>query len=174
VGPVSILVYYPALRLRGLRMLMNPFVRMLMLRLRNLCVGLGDRGSLRVLGEICRIHRLEVFDMYCVGTDISLVSFLVCAGCDLPAESTSATTTVSPWFYLISPVYLYAVWIHIPRRPKCLPQEVVIQVPDTISGTCLAFPSGRDHWYNVLFELPPTLAAKAAYNVSLSISLFRT
>jgi hypothetical protein len=41
-------------------MLMNPFVRMLMLRLRNLCVGLGDLESLLALGEICRIRNIEI------------------------------------------------------------------------------------------------------------------
>ena len=53
-----ILAYYPALMLRGLRMLVNPFVRMLKLRLRNLCVGLEDLESLLVLGETCRIHSI--------------------------------------------------------------------------------------------------------------------
>jgi hypothetical protein len=43
-----------------LRMLVNPFVRMLKLRLRNLYVGLGDLDALRVLGEIYRIHSIEI------------------------------------------------------------------------------------------------------------------
>jgi hypothetical protein len=41
-------------------MLVNPFVRMLKLRLRNLCVGRGDLESLLVLSEICRIRNIEI------------------------------------------------------------------------------------------------------------------
>jgi hypothetical protein len=56
-----------------------------------------------------------------------------------------------------------------PRSPKWRLHEVTIHDPETISATCRAFPSGRDHWYRVCFGLPPVpaLLAKAAYSVSL-------
>lgn len=34
---------------------------------------------------------------------------------------------------------------HSPSRPKCRPQDAVMQVPEDISETCRAFPSGSDH-----------------------------
>lgn len=62
----------------------------------------------------------------------------------------------------------------VPKRPKCRPQCSAMHVAEIISETCLAFPSGSDHWYSECLAVGPLAVGaglNAAYSVSLLISI---